>query len=69
MRTVIARIFDYSLDGVIAEEDTPFFAFCRELPDDPAQEDRNRALYAERRSARHGPDGLPGHGGVLPDRH
>jgi dihydrofolate reductase len=46
MRTVIARIFDYSLDGVIATEDTPFFAFCRELPDDPAQEDHNRALYA-----------------------
>jgi dihydrofolate reductase len=31
---------------VIATEDTPFFAFCRELPDDPSQEDRNRALYA-----------------------
>ena len=46
MRTVIARIFDYSLDGVIAAEDTPLFDFCRELPDDPAQEDRNRALYA-----------------------
>jgi dihydrofolate reductase len=46
MRTVIARIFDYSLDGVIATEDTPFFDFCRELPDDPAQEGRNRALYA-----------------------
>jgi dihydrofolate reductase len=46
MRTVIARIFDYSLDGVIATEDTPFFDFCRELPDDPAQEDRTRALYA-----------------------
>jgi dihydrofolate reductase len=46
MRTVIARIFDYSLDGMIASEDTPFFDFCRELPDDPAQEDRNRALYA-----------------------
>ena len=46
MRTVIARIFDYSLDGVIATEDTPFFDFCRELPDEPAQEDRNRALYA-----------------------
>jgi hypothetical protein len=24
MRTVIARIFDYSLDGTIAKEDTPF---------------------------------------------
>jgi dihydrofolate reductase len=47
MRTVIARIFDYSLDGVIATEDTPFFDFCRELPDDTALEDRNRALYAD----------------------
>lgn len=47
MRTVIARIFDYSLDGVIATEDTPFFDFCRELPDDPALVDRNRALYAD----------------------
>jgi dihydrofolate reductase len=47
MRTVIARIFDYSLDGVIATEDTPFFDFCRELPDDPVQEDHNRALYAD----------------------
>jgi dihydrofolate reductase len=46
MRTVIARIFDYSIDGVIATEDTPFFGFCRELPDDPAQEDRTRTLYA-----------------------
>ena len=46
MRTVIARIFDYSIDGVIATEDTPFFEFCRELPDDLALEDRNRALYA-----------------------
>jgi dihydrofolate reductase len=46
MRTVIARIFDYSIDGVIATEDTPFFDFCRELPDDPALEDRNQALYA-----------------------
>jgi hypothetical protein len=31
---------------VIATEDTPFFDFCRELPDDLAQEDSNRALYA-----------------------
>jgi len=46
MRTVIARIFDYSIDGVIATEDTPFFDFCRELPDDAALEDRNRSLYA-----------------------
>jgi dihydrofolate reductase len=47
MRTVIARIFDYSIDGVIATEDTPFFDFCRELPDDTAMEERNQALYAD----------------------
>ena len=45
MRTVIARIFDYSLDGVIATEGTSFFDFCRELPDDQAQEDRTRDFY------------------------
>jgi hypothetical protein len=37
MRTVIARIFDYSLDGIVAEEGTSFFDFCRDLPDDPTQ--------------------------------
>jgi dihydrofolate reductase len=45
MRTVIARIFDYSLDGVIAEEGTSFFDFCRDLPDDPVQLDHTRAFY------------------------
>jgi len=45
MRTVIARIFDYSLDGVIAEEGTSFFDFCRDLPDDPAQVERTRDFY------------------------
>jgi dihydrofolate reductase len=47
MRTVIARIFDYSIDGVLASEDTPFFDFCRELPDVPALVERNQALYAD----------------------
>jgi dihydrofolate reductase len=45
MRTVIARIFDYSLDGILAEEGTSFFDFCRDLPDDPAQLDRTRDFY------------------------
>jgi dihydrofolate reductase len=45
MSTVIARVFDYSLDGIIATEGTSFFDFCRDLPDDPAQEDRTRDLY------------------------
>jgi dihydrofolate reductase len=47
MATVIARIFDYSLDGFIAEEGTSFFDFCRDLADDPAQIARTRAFYEE----------------------
>jgi dihydrofolate reductase len=37
MRKVIVRVFDYSLDGVISEEGTEFFQYCRDLPDDPEQ--------------------------------
>ena len=46
MRKLIARVFDYSLDGVIATEDTEFFQFCRDLPDDPAEDARGREFYA-----------------------
>jgi dihydrofolate reductase len=45
MRTVIAPIFDYSLDGFVADEGTTFFDFCRDLPDDPARLDRTRDFY------------------------
>ncbi len=45
MRKLVVRIFDYSLDGVIADENTEFFQFCRDLPDDLAQETRTRSLY------------------------
>src|SRR5215469_15284099 len=38
MRKLIARVFDYSLDGLIATEGTEFFQFCRDLPEDPAQD-------------------------------
>ena len=46
MRKLIARVFDYSLDGVVATEDTEFFQFCRDLPDDPAEEAVGREFYA-----------------------
>jgi dihydrofolate reductase len=46
VRKLIARVFDYSLDGVIATEDTEFFQFCRDLPDDPAEEAIGREFYA-----------------------
>ena len=45
MRTVIAQIYDYSLDGASAEEDTSFFDFCRDLPDDPDQLERALDFY------------------------
>ena len=38
MRDVVVQVFDYSLDGIIGEEGTDFFEFCREVPDDPAHE-------------------------------
>jgi dihydrofolate reductase len=46
MRKLIARVFDYSLDGMIATEDTEFFQFCRALPDDPAEDARGSEFYA-----------------------
>jgi len=45
MRTVIAQIYDYSLDGISAEEDSSFFDFCRALPDDPAYLERALDFY------------------------
>jgi len=38
-------VFDYSLDGFVADEGTDYFQFCRELPDDAAQVDRTGELY------------------------
>ena len=46
MRKLIARVFDYSLDGMIATEDTEFFQFCRALPDDPAEDASGSEFYA-----------------------
>jgi dihydrofolate reductase len=37
MRKVVALIWEVSLDGVISEEGTEFFDYCRDLPDDPAE--------------------------------
>ncbi len=45
MRNLVARIFDYSLDGLISEEGTEFFQYCRDLPDDPDQVARTLGFY------------------------
>jgi dihydrofolate reductase len=45
MRKLIARVFDYSVDGLTAQEGSEFFQFCRDLPDDPAQVAKTTELY------------------------
>ena len=45
MRKLIARVFDYSLDGLIAAEDTESFQYCQDLPDDPAEDAAGREFY------------------------
>ena len=51
MRNLIATVFNYSLDGLLADEGTDFWEFCFGLPensepDDPAQLDFLRSAYA-----------------------
>ena len=51
MRKLIATVFNYSLDGLLADEGTDFWTFCFELPenrepDDAAQLDFLRSAYA-----------------------
>src|SRR5919109_2249490 len=51
MRKLIATVFNYSLDGLLADEGTDFWDFCFSLPennepDDPAQLDFLRNAYA-----------------------
>jgi dihydrofolate reductase len=45
MRKLIARVYDYSLDGFIATEDTEFYQFCRNLPDDPTETESGIEFY------------------------
>lgn len=51
MRKVIATVFNYSLDGLLADQNTDFWDFCFSLPensqpDDPAQQEFIRGAYA-----------------------
>jgi dihydrofolate reductase len=51
MRKLIATVFNYSLDGLLADEGTEFWKFCFDLPEnrepeDPAQLDFLRSAYA-----------------------
>ncbi|WP_344492488.1 dihydrofolate reductase family protein [Glycomyces endophyticus] len=51
MRTLIATVFNYSLDGLLADEGTAFWDFCfslpeNEHPDDPGQLEFLRNAHA-----------------------
>jgi dihydrofolate reductase len=51
MRKLIATVFNYSLDGLLADQGTDFWDFCFSLPenrepDEPAQLDFLRSAYA-----------------------
>ena len=51
MRKLVATVFNYSLDGLLADEGTEFWKFCFDLPeirepDDPAHLDFLRSAYA-----------------------
>jgi len=51
MRKLIATVFNYSLDGLLADEGTEFWDFCFSLPenrepDDPAHLDFLQSAYA-----------------------
>ena len=51
MRKLIATVFNYSVDGLLADERTEFWKFCFDLPennqpDDPAQLDFLEGAYA-----------------------
>jgi len=51
MRKLIATVFNYSLDGLLADEGTEFWKFCFSIPenrdpDDPSHLDFLRSAYA-----------------------
>src|SRR4051794_23981985 len=51
MRKLVVTVFNYSLDGLLADEGTDFWDFCFSLPenrrpDDPARLDFVRSAYA-----------------------
>jgi len=45
MRKLIACVFFYSLDGLLADEDTAYWDFCFGLPDDPADVEQSLDRY------------------------
>ena len=66
MRKLIALVFHYSLNGLLADEGTEYYRFCFELLDEQggASDDDQSIDFPPpgRVRARHGPHRLRGHG-------
>jgi dihydrofolate reductase len=45
MRTLMACVFFYSLDGLLADEGTDYWRFCFGLPDDPVDREQSFDRY------------------------
>ncbi|MFI6476437.1 dihydrofolate reductase family protein [Nonomuraea sp. NPDC050663] len=45
MRKLIATVFNYSLDGLIADEDTEFWKFCFDLPENREPDDAGQLEF------------------------
>jgi len=47
MRKLIATVFNYSLDGLLADEGTDFWKFCFSLPENNEPNDRSQLSFLE----------------------
>ena len=67
MRKLIAWVFMYSLDGLLADEGTEYWQFCFGLPNDPAETKQKIGLYQSAYAHLMGRARLPGHSRGLAD--
>ena len=61
MRKLVATVFNYSLDGLLADEGTEFWKFCFALPENREPDDPAQLDFPERVRAHHGSHRLRGH--------
>ena len=62
MRKLIAWVFMYSLDGLLADEGTEYWDYSFGLPVDPAATKHKIDLYQSVARGHHGPHHLREHG-------
>jgi dihydrofolate reductase len=66
MRKLIAWVFMYSLDGLLADEGTEYWQFCFGLPVDPADLKQKLGLYQSAYAHIMGRAAYEGMAGALP---